>query len=198
MAEARINAEELSRRTGLPASTIKKIRNGDNANPTLSTLSPLARYFSLSISQLIGDEPFPSTRIKGSYCLNPETLSYIPLLTWAEAIDWPATRSHMHATIATEHKYSDSAFALLVEEDGWENLSKDTALLADPALSVDHRDYIIVYKKDQKLPTLKQALFDEGQMYLKPITHQYNITRLTPEHKILGVVVEYKKHLKKS
>ena len=52
-----LNASELARSTGLPASTIKKIRNHDNPNPTLATLRPLAQYFSISLSQLIGDEP---------------------------------------------------------------------------------------------------------------------------------------------
>ena len=95
MAEARINAEALSRHISLPASTIKKVRNNNDSNPTLSTLTPLANYFSLTISQLIGDEPF-----------------------------------------------------------------------------------------------------DEEHMYLKPVTQRYNISIFTAEHCLLGVVVEYKKHLK--
>jgi SOS-response transcriptional repressor LexA len=65
-------------------------------------------------------------------------------------------------------------------------------------LQVEHRDFIIVYKNGQKIPTLKQALFDEGQIYLKPVTQGYNIAVFTSEHKILGVIVEYKKHLKKT
>lgn len=197
MAESRLNAEELSRRIGLPASTIKKIRNNDS-NPTLSTLSPLAKYFSLTISQLVGDEPFPESRIKGSYKINLETLNQVPLIAWHEAIIWPTAYNPSRATVTTEHRYSKNAYALLVEEDNWENLAKDTALLVEPALEVEHRDFIIVHKNGQKIPTLKQALLDEGQMYLKPVTQGYNIAVFTPEHKILGVIVEYKKHLKKT
>lgn len=198
MAEARLNAEELSRRIGLPASTIKKIRNNNDSNPTLSTLSPLAKYFSLTISQLVGDEPFPESRTKGSYKIDPVTLNHIPLIAWHEAILWPTIHDPSRSTITTEHKYSKNAYALLVEEDNWENLAKNTALLVEPALEVEHRDFIIVHKSGQKIPTLKQALFDEGQMYLKPVTQGYNIAVFTPEHKILGVIVEYKKHLKKT
>lgn len=197
MQEAHLNAEELSRRVGLPASTIKKIRNNSDPNPTLSTLIPLAKYFSLSISQLVGDEPIPASRIKGSYSINSEALHHVPLISWQEAILWPnIPNDSSRPTITTEHHYSKHAYALLVEEDNWENLAKDTALLVDPVLAVDHRDYIIIYKKGQILPSLKQALYDEGQMYLKPVTLGYNIALLTQEHEILGVVVEYKKHLK--
>lgn len=197
MTEARLNAEELSRRIGLPASTIKKIRNNNDPNPTLSTLAPLAKYFSLTISQLVGDEPFPESRIQGSYKVNPQTLNQVPLISWQEAITWPTQNKSLRSTITTENFYSKEAYALLVEEDDWENLAKDTALLVDPTLQVEHRDFVIVYKIGQIIPTLKQVLFDEGQMYLKPVTQKYNIAIFTPEHRILGVIVEYKKHLRK-
>lgn len=198
MTEARLNAEELSRRIGIPASTIKKIRNNSNNNPTLSTLTPLAKYFSLTISQLVGDESFPDSRIQGSYKINQNVLENIPLISWQEAITWPISHNdHSRSTILTEHHYSKNAYALLVEEDNWENLAKETALIVDPVLQVEHRDFIIVYKIGQKLPALRQALFDEGEIYLKPVTNGYNVTLFTPEHSILGTVAEYKKHLKK-
>jgi SOS-response transcriptional repressor LexA len=197
MSESRLNAEELSRRISLPASTIKKIRNNSASNPTLSTLSPLAKYFSLTISQLVGDEPFPKERIKGSYKIDPEKLSHIPLISWQEAITWPDIEKKPRLTITSEHEYSKTAYALLVEEDNWDNLTKDTALLIEPTLKIEHRDFVIVYKVGQKVPTLKQILLDEEQMYLKPVTQGYNIAGFTPEHKILGIIVEYKKHLKK-
>lgn len=197
MAEARLNAEELSRRIGLPPSTIKKVRNGDS-NPTLSTLTPIAEYFDLSISQLIGDEAIPNSRIKGSYKINPLTLTQVPLISWKDAISWPNKLIEPQSFLSTEHSYSKNAYSLMVEEDGWENLTKDTALLIDPTLELQHRDFVIVYKNGQNIPTLKQALFDEGNIYLKPVQQAYNIAIFTTEHKILGVVVEYKKHLRKN
>lgn len=198
MTEGRLNAEELSRRTGLPASTIKKIRNHVDSNPTLSTLSPLSQYFSLTISQLVGDEPFPKTRMSGAYQLDTNKLFHIPLINWQTAIHWLGAIDHSHPTITTEHKYSKQAYALLVEEENWENLAKDTALLVEPTLDAEHRDFVIVHKVGQKTPTLKQILIDDEQIYLKPVTQGYNIAIFTPEYKILGVIVEYKKHLRKT
>lgn len=196
MAEAGISADELGRRTGIPSSTIKKIRNRYNPNPTLTTLLPLAHYFVITLGQLVGDEPLPETRIKGSYQVNVEKLRQIPVISWEESFIWPGSINQEHSLISTENDYSENAYALLVEEENWENLAKGTALLIDPALEVEHRDYIIVHKQGQKTPTLKQALFDEGQIYLKPVAEGYHISILTAEHKILGVVVEYKKNLK--
>lgn len=196
MDEGRVSADELGRRTGLPASTIKKIRNRYSPNPTLTTLLPLAQYFAITLDQLIGNEPLPQSRIKGLYQINPTTLHHLPILSWEEAVLWPENENKKYNTVTTEHQYSKNAFALTVEEDGWENLAKGTALLIDPALTPEHRDFILVYKGGQKIPVLRQALFDEEQMYLKPLVKEYNITILTAEHKLLGVVVEYKKNLK--
>ncbi|MES2219075.1 MAG: helix-turn-helix domain-containing protein [Pseudomonadota bacterium] len=195
MAEIPINADELARRTGVPASTIKKIRNRYNPNPTLTTLLPLAEFFCVTLGQLAGNEPLPPARTKGQH-LPSKTLQQIPLLSWEEAGAWPAQGIQPAHWLATEFHYSHNAFALLVEEDDLENLSRGTALFVDPALRPEHRDFIIVHKEGQKLPTLKQILFDEGQMYLKPLIQGYNIAALTMDHNIIGVVTEFKKHLR--
>ena len=127
-----------------------------------------------------------------------ERLNHVPLISWQEAIAWPKhKKGASYPTITTEYRYSDNAFALMVEEDDWENLAKDTALLVDPALEAEHRDFVIIYKQGQKIPTLKQVLIDEEKMYLKPSIQGYTITLFSLEHRILGIVVEYKKHLRK-
>lgn len=198
MSEAHISAEELSRRIGISSSIIRKIRTDENTNTTLSTLTALAEYFCLSISQLAGDEPFPENRQKGSYKFNPTRLKFIPIISWEEIVKWQTSHgtNKERPLIATEHEYSDNAYALIVSEEDWENLAKDTALLVDPDVQPAHRDFIIVSKDEQNTPTLKQILFDEDLAYLKPLTANYKITQLAKEHKIFGVVMEYKKHLK--
>jgi SOS-response transcriptional repressor LexA len=196
MAEIHISADELARRTGLPASTIKKIRNRYNPNPTLATLLPLAQFFSVTLGQLAGDEPLSDIRVKGIYKEPTVILRHIPLLSWDEAIVWPNADPKSRTSISTEHEYSKNAYALMVEEDDWENLTRGTILIVDPALKAEHRDYVINYMEGHTLPSLKQILYDEGQIYLKPVVQGYNISAFTAKHRILGVVMEYKKHLK--
>jgi SOS-response transcriptional repressor LexA len=197
MSEIHISADELGRRTGLPSSTIKKIRNHYNPNPTLTTLLPLAQFFSVTLGQLVGSESLPVVRSKAEHQEYIEVGRHIPVLSWIKAISWPSSNEKVFSTITTEHDYSENAYALMVEEDDWENLTKGTALLIDPALKPEHRDFVVVHKEGQAIPTLKQILYDEGQVYLKPLVHGYNVTVLASDHKILGVVVEFKKHLRK-
>jgi len=103
MIDMRISADELGRRTNIPASTIKKIRNRYNPNPTLTTLLPLAKFFSLTLGQLVGDEPMPKDRLKGQYQPSIETTRHVPLLSWEETAAWliqPATTFNARTWLA--------------------------------------------------------------------------------------------------
>jgi SOS-response transcriptional repressor LexA len=199
MAEVHISADELGRRTGVPASTIKKIRNRYNPNPTLTTLLPIARYFSLTLGQLVGDESLPTERAGGLPKANQEGATLIPILSWEQAIGCPRIQTEIPSlSITSEHAYSQDAYALIVEEDDWGSFAKDTVLIIEPFLTVEHRDYAVVYKEGQQSPTLRQILYDEDQLYLKPLVQGYNIAPYTVEHRILGIVAEYKKQLRKT
>lgn len=50
----------LSRHSGVPQGTISRILNGVHQTLELETVRSLARYFHVTIDQLIGDAPLPS------------------------------------------------------------------------------------------------------------------------------------------
>ncbi len=197
MAEARISASQLARNTGLPATTIKRMRNNSSANPTLTSLLPIAKFFGISVSQLIGDEKLPDSRLKGAFIGNKELWPKVPILNWEQAVAWKERIDlpELQYT-STDKQVGPKAYALIVGEENWENLAIGTVLIIDPSIEPEHRDYAIVYKEGQKEATLKQVLYDEGEIYLKPIISGYQITRFTDKHKFLGVVIEYKMELK--
>ena len=197
MTEKRISADELARRISVPASTIKKIRNNYNPNPTLTTLLPIADFFSITLGQLVGNEPLSNTHIQ-NFDNQLNTFHQIPILSWEEAISWPKNKNHSYKTIENYGDHSEDIFALVVNEDGWENIAKHTLLLVDPAIKPEHRDLVIVYKTDQASPSLKQIVNDDGIFYLKSVTTGHSSILLTNEYRILGVVTEYKKYLKKN
>ena len=64
MAREGLSDNELAERTGIPQPTISRIKNGDSRDPRDSTLRLLAKYFRLSISQLRGDVPLPTDKVK--------------------------------------------------------------------------------------------------------------------------------------
>jgi len=58
LAQEHLSENELARRTGISQQIINRMLSGANTNPKIGTLSPLAQYFSLSISELIGETEY--------------------------------------------------------------------------------------------------------------------------------------------
>ncbi len=185
MANARMNACELARKTGVPASTIKKIRNHNNPNPTLATLIPIAQNFAISVSQLVGDEG-----------LTMHDVSRLPLLSWEQAVHWPQTTPAALMSSGMMNQYSEHSFALLIQEDNWEGFAADSVIIIDPTIKADHRDYILVHKLQNELPSLRQMLQDDGTTYLKPVVSGYQMSILNHDYRILGTVMEIRRILK--
>jgi transcriptional regulator with XRE-family HTH domain len=196
IAEARLNANELARRTGIPASSIKKIRNNDNPNPTLSTLVPLANFFSITVSQLIGDTPLKSENKQGIETSHSLQQQRIPLISWSEAASWPETLDTEHTFITAKCQYSKNSFGLVLEEDLNEQFPKGTLLLIDCEALLEGRDYALVLKDNQNKPSIKQILIEDDQIFLKSLQLDNLIVSKSGEYKILGIVMEYRKYLK--
>jgi transcriptional regulator with XRE-family HTH domain len=196
MAKARLNANELARRTGIPASSVKKIRNNINPNPTLATLAPIANYFSITISQLIGDISLPEEQPSNIHDSHATTQNLIPLISWDETNEWPKHAAPSYFTVISERPYSQNAFGLIVEEESWKAFSKGTILLVDPAIMPKQHDYVIVSKDNQITPTLKQILIEDNAIFLKSILIDNHVIQKSSEHKILGVIMEHRKYLR--
>jgi transcriptional regulator with XRE-family HTH domain len=196
MAKARLNANELARRTGIPASSVKKIRNNINPNPTLATLAPIANYFSITISQLIGDISLPAGQAQNANGSFETTQNTIPLIAWNEAHDWSKLSKPDHPAITSERPYSQDAFGLIVEEETWKAFSKGTILLVDPVIMPQQHDYVIVSKDNQSTPALKQVLIEDDEIFLKSILIDNHVIQKNSGHKILGVIMEYRKYLR--
>src|SRR3990167_6212407 len=106
----KISATKLARELNLPAATIKNIRHGDNLNPTIATLSPIAQYFSVTIGQLVGEESLLEK-------LNVGVVLSVPLFSWEEVLRWPAAEGEQWVNFL-DTDYSDSIdFALRVNND---------------------------------------------------------------------------------
>lgn len=56
-----MSESELSRKTKIPKTTINRLLSGQTPDPRISTVAALAKYFNISIEQLIGEKPLPPT-----------------------------------------------------------------------------------------------------------------------------------------
>lgn len=194
MAKARLSSSELARQIGVPATTIKRIRNNEQSNPTVITLLPIAQYFSASLDQLIGNDPLTSH--EGT---RASVLHKIPLLSWQECIHYEILDYKKSSKqIFTERKVSAKAFALVIDEDDLVFFPKGSILIVEPEQKPETGDYVIVANMGQNVTSIRKYIVEIDQVYLKPFVAGVAISALTPEYKILGVILQYKMELNKN
>lgn len=189
MADKKIRVAELARRIHLPQPTVHRIATGACEHPHLSSLEPIATFFSISVSQLKGLEPIPRL----------DHACKIPLLTWEEALGWPTKKKLLTHDdyILTDAIVGNHGYALKIKDASMDPVfPKDTILIADPDKPAKDRGFVIVKLANYPQAIFRQLLLDAGDRYLKslsPDLEQYKMTRLDDEDHILSVVVQAKR-----
>lgn len=195
MKQHKTNMTHLYKETGVPITTIQRICKDPNANPTLASLMPIADFFSITLAQLIGEDPLPSNQPNDAVV---KQWANIPIISWQQAVNWPniAHSSSELPRIATEITVNKNAFALEITEDHWEQFHRGSVVIVEPELEPVNRDYVITHKADSQQANLKQILLHENDKYLKPMNSDFKTTLMDDSYQILGVVVQVRMNLK--
>lgn len=199
MQEQDVTESELSRRTGIGQPVIHRVLNGETDNPKVATLSPIANYFAISISQLIGDETLPKNRISGTFNLSSYGWTTLPLLNWEKVVVGGDKLIDINDVekISTEINVSDKAYALRVKDTTMLPLFPEgTILIIDPEVKADNKDFVIVRMSGQKQAIFRQFLFDGDDIYLKPVNADFKMHLLDKKSKLLGVMVQARMNFK--
>lgn len=185
--KAKVSINKLHKLTGVPLTTIKRMRSDDNANPTLSSLLPLAHYFNVSINQLVGIEPLLDAEQSHLIKQHP-----VPLLSWETVAvnNEQTTERSSNTFIYTDSAVSNNAFALTVVDNDWEGFLKDSILIIDPDTPPHHRDFVLIHKTNTSVASLNEFIIDDGINYLKPANRQLKIKQMDSSYRVIGVVVQ--------
>lgn len=196
MEDNHVSLSILHRNTRVAIPTIKRLQSDPTANPTIITLLPIANFFGITITQLIGKEPLPSG-ITG-YIENRTYWLKVPLIEWNQTINWHTQKKHIqpNSFVLVDIDVGQNPFALRVEEDDWIPISKGSVLILNTEIAPEHKDFAIVHKIGQNSSTLKQILIDEGKIYLKPMNSHFPTTAFDKDHHFLGVLIQIRKDIK--
>jgi SOS-response transcriptional repressor LexA len=189
-----ININQLHKHTGIPLSTLKRLRLNKENNPTLASLAPIANYFSVSLDQLIGREALPKK-------INKQTNGLaIPLIHWRDIINTPKNRCYLAFSLLLirDITLNENCFALVIKDNNTNNFLAGSLLVIDPSLKGRNRDFIIVHKKGMCKPQLMQKIIFENKAYLKNLNTESEIVEFSDLHKIFGVVIQIRMNYKKS
>lgn len=189
-----ININQLHKHTGIPLSTLKRLRLNKENNPTLASLAPIADYFSVTLDQLTGIADLPEN------LGNSEKISglTIPLIHWEDIINMPKDRRRLAfaSVLIMDVNLNENSYALLVKDKNWNNFLVGSLLIVDPDLIPRDRDFVIVNKKGLGAAQLKQTLIYDNKKFLK--NFKSKIITFSEKYKSLGVVIQIKMNYKKS
>lgn len=190
MEKADLSPLTLARLTGVPDTTIKKLKNLSHQNPTLETLTKLASFFSISLDQLVHHD------LSENKITIPNYLS-IPILSWEncyqfESIDYDSIKEK----VFTDRKISNKTFSLIINNKDLDFFEENGILIIEPSMEPSSGDFVIATKKINNVTSIKKYIVDDNQKYLKPLIYGLNAHLLDPGYQILGVALQYKYNLK--
>ncbi|AOU50725.1 helix-turn-helix domain-containing protein [Legionella pneumophila] len=182
-----LNALEIERLTGVPASTIYRLLKSDG-NPTIEVLKKLATFFQITVSQLIGEEPIgckqiplvPALEVANFFKLNPEEKSKFDSIP----IDFPLNQR---------------SFASICQDNTMEPfILKNSIVIIDPDREITNKDFVFLIKKDNDQPRIRQLISDGENYYLKILNSDFpvELTKIIKqEYTFIGVIVHYRTNL---
>jgi SOS-response transcriptional repressor LexA len=181
-----MNSRELAQAVDLPQPTVHRLVTGKSTRPYLSSLEPIAEYFSIEIDQLLGEKPFSSEALSSQAIVN------IPLIAW----DNLKSREKQEGV-------ADIPFIGAISVDGFATTMRDTSmepliprnaiLIFDPDLQPNDRSYVLVQLGETKCFVLRELLIDADYHYLKPLNPDLSVFKmrlLDKGDKIVACLVE--------
>lgn len=201
MLEVGIKEAELARQTQLPQTTINRLLLGETNDPRANTLKPIAKFFCVTIDQLLGVAPINTQRIPGTFrSFNREAWSQVPIIDWDDALSWTFSEqsyeiySHQH-WIATEKPVSNRSFAMLSKPFMEPRFRRDSVLIIDPKAELQDGKFAIVCL-DNKNVTARQLAYDSNEVYLKHFDSTLPTQKLEKsKHRVVGIIVEARVNL---
>lgn len=190
---ANISEAELARRTGIAQPMVNRLATGKNKNPKLETLKPIAKYFSVTFSQLLGEEDLPASQQNNNMntIINNNTAYQLPVFNWNEL---NLNTLGSEKMVATTAKVSARAFALVVEGDELEPRFPNNSLLTiDPELNYNSSDFVLVKTTSSQNVKLMQIEKTENNLVLKELRgNKESVEFNVEQHTIVGVLVQAK------
>lgn len=192
MEELGITLEQLSKHTGIPVSSIDRIRSDPQANPTLSTLIPLARYFEITLGQLVGLEPLSNDGLPAKYRIDTLKIDKIPLIKQKEILPHlSGEKITITAFTYSEQLISENSFAIKIENDSmFPIFPRGIVAIFDPVKEFEDRDFVLARLNNNDIPIFKQICFGETEQYLISLDKNVQKILVTKDISIIAVAVE--------
>lgn len=182
----KIDMKNLSAATNLPYATIAQIKK-TGANPTISSLSPLAEFFRVDIDTLLfqdmTDKHYQSKKRAGE-------LIHIPVMTLSEVKNYPC-KTVLEKFIGAAGITNENVFGISIETDSLlPYFRPDSVVIVDPDAKPKNCDIVVCYLDDSTEPTFRQLLIDGSDYFFNPIHPSLGQAKQHEKFKIIGTVIK--------
>jgi SOS-response transcriptional repressor LexA len=186
---------DLARELDIPQPTIHRLVVGKSTRPYKSSLEPIAKYFDISVDQLLGEEPLladwqPEEKLPKK----TDAIKTVPMIPWANILNRTNIVSKIKKHVAITGNISNECFGVFMNDHSMEPLfSKGTILIFDPKKSPKDRSFVLAKLKGKEEPIFRQLLIDVEERYLKPLnpdSNIYKIRQLNEEDEIIAILFE--------
>lgn len=196
LVKSNLSENELSRRTGIPQQIINRILLGQNKNPKIATLIPLANYFMISISQLIGDEPISKEDINLN--VHHAGWSEIPIIecNLIKPLLLNELISRTTSKILVDIPTNSHCFALKLQDHSMEPKFPRNALLTfEYTKKIINASFGLLYIHLEEKIVFRQIFIKQEHIYTKclnPKLQCYKLKQIHPKDEYLGLLIQAK------
>lgn len=162
-----MRSADLARELDMPPPTVHRIVTGRSSRPYKSSLETIAKYFNLTINELIGDNNNEVT-VTG---ISTTTLKYV---------DWELLQPLKNSDDSiVVHNVSPQSFVLQLNDHSMEPLFPlDSILIFDPTVEIKDRSYILVKPNCEDKHIFRQVIFDGNKKFVRAINPDLITTSL--------------------
>nr|HAT8715184.1 helix-turn-helix domain-containing protein [Legionella jordanis] len=183
-----LNVLELERLTGVPSSTIYRLLKDKDGNPTIEVLRKLSSFFQITVSQLIGEDPFGCKQIP---LVQPSDIFSF--------INSSQARKDEFDSVPIDFPLSGKCFATLSQDNMMEPfILVNSIIIVDPERDITNKDFVLLIKSKDDTPIIRQIISDGDDFYLKILNSNFPIDLKRVDlkkYEFMGVIVHYRTNL---
>ncbi len=199
-----LDERSLSKLTGIAHTNISRLKLNPEANPTITTLIPIAKAFNITVGQLIGEEYLNIKHLPKKLTqvfrlnINKVTQKSLPILMMDDLknkFSFENMNLHEHKTwltlsIPQSQSLSDKAFALKNTSLICSDFPKDTILIIDPDVKpVDEDSILININKNNLIVMRKIKMSKIGWELSQTQSKENNLKYSLKHHFLIGVLI---------
>lgn len=188
MQDKNIRVKELSKAVSIPPPTLYGLLSGEAADPRISSLLPLAKYFKVSIEQLTGDVPLDSSQTSGHSIAIPR-LKANEVEVW---LDGKLPAGLLFYVANNENiPVSERCFILRSNSNAMTPLFQlEDELIINPEITLENNDIALFKLASGQGDLLLRKVALEGEdKFLIPFNSNFPMITLDNKDSCLGVVV---------